>query len=83
MTMASKEMIDFAKKELTSIVMCLANITEETKASQISSDIVNVIDWNNSALMHKGLSWMAKNYLMKQNLIQNFIVAMYFIRIAV
>lgn len=69
MTTVSKEMIDFAKNELTVIVMRLANITEEAKASKISGDIVNVIDWNNSALMHKGLSWMAKNYLMKQNMI--------------
>ena len=69
MTMVSNEMVNFAKKELTSIVMRLANITEEAKASQISGDIVNAIDWNNSALMHKGVSWMAKNYLMKQNMI--------------
>lgn len=69
MTTVSSEMIAFAKKELTSIVMRLTNITEETKVNQISSDIVNVIDWNNSALMHKGLSWIAKNYLVKQNMI--------------
>lgn len=69
MTAVSKEMIDFAEKELTVIVMRLANITEEGKASKISGDIVNVIDWNNSALMHKGLSWIAKNYLAKQNII--------------
>ena len=70
MNTINKEMIDFAKKELTFIVMRLANITEESKAEQISGDIVKVIDWNNSALMHKGLSWMAKNYLMKQNMIR-------------
>lgn len=69
MNMVNKEMIDFARKELTSIVMRLANITEEDKANQISGDIVKVIDWNNSALMHKGLSWMAKNYLITQNII--------------
>lgn len=69
MTTVSKEMLDFAKKELTAIVMRLANIPEEDKASQISRDIVKVIDWNNSALMHKGLSWMAKSYLTQQNLI--------------
>lgn len=69
MTTISNEMIEFVQKELTSIVMQLTNITEEAKASQISCDIVNVIDWNNSALMHKGLSWMAKNYLMKQDMI--------------
>ena len=69
MTTVSREMIDFAKKELTVIVMRLANITEEAKAGKISSDIVNAIDWDNSALMHKGLSWMAKNYLTGQNII--------------
>lgn len=62
-------MVEFAKKELTSIVMRLANITEEAKANQISNEIVKATDWNNSALMHKGLSWMAKNHLMKQNMI--------------
>ena len=69
MTTVSNEMAEFVQKELPSIVMRLANITEETKASQISGDIVKIIDWNNSALMHKGLSWKAKNYLMKQNII--------------
>lgn len=69
MNTVSTEMVEFAKKELTSIVMRLANITEEAKANQISSEIVKATDWNNSALMHKGLSWMAKNYLMKQNMI--------------
>jgi len=69
MTTVSNEMVEFVKQELTPIVMRLTNITEEVEASQISSDIVNVIDWNNSALMHKGLSWMAKNYLVTQNMI--------------
>ncbi len=68
MTTVSNEMVEFAKKELTSIIMRLVNTIEESKASQISNDIVKVIDWNNSALMHKGLSWMAKNYLIQQNM---------------
>lgn len=50
-------------------VYCYAMMkTEESQASQVSDDIVKVIDWNNSALMHKGLSWIAKNYLMKRNM---------------
>lgn len=69
MTTVSNEMTEFAKKELTSIIMRLSNSMEESKANQISDDIVKVIDWNNSALMHKGLSWMAKNYLVQQNMI--------------
>lgn len=60
-------MNEFARKELTSIVMRLTKV-QEPQASQVSDDIVKVIDWNNSALMHKGLSWIAKNYLMKRNM---------------
>ena len=69
MITVSKEYIDFAQKELTSIVMRFLNNIEEKKANQISKEIVKLIDWNNSALMHKGLSWMAKNYLVKQNML--------------
>ncbi len=69
MTMVNNEMIGFARKELISIVMQLANTIEENKASQISNEIIGAIDWNNSALMHKGLSWMAKNYLIQQNIL--------------
>lgn len=61
--------IEYAKEELASIVMQLANITEKSKAMQISNDIVTVVDWKNPALMHKGLSWMAKNYLITQNMV--------------
>lgn len=69
MITANKNMNEYVKEELVSIVMRLTNITEESKARKISNDIANVIDWSNSALMHKGLSWMAKNYLIKQNMI--------------
>lgn len=67
MRTTNKTMNEFARKELTSIVMRLTK-TEEPQASQVSDDIVKVIDWNNSALMHKGLSWIAKNYLIKRNM---------------
>ena len=65
----NNEMLIFVKKELTSIVMTLLGTIEENNAAKISNEILNVIDWNNSALMHKGLSWMAKNYLVQQNMI--------------
>lgn len=68
MTTVNKKYIDFTERELTSIVMRFLNTIEESKASQISKEIVKLIDWNDSALMHKGLSWMVKNYLMKQNM---------------
>lgn len=69
MTTANKEFIEFTERELTVIVLHFINTIEENKASQISKEIVKLIDWNNSALMHKGLSWMVKNYLIKENLV--------------
>lgn len=69
MTTVSNETIESARIELVSIIMRLVNTIEEGKASQIANDIVRLIDWNNSALMHKGLSWMAKNYLIQHNVL--------------
>lgn len=46
MNTVSTEMVEFAKKELTSIVMRLANITEEAKAKQISNEIAEVAEQN-------------------------------------
>lgn len=68
-TTVSKNIIDYAEKELTFIVMRFITTIEENKASQIAKEIVKLIDWNNSTLMHKGLSWMAKNYLIQQNML--------------
>lgn len=62
MNVQNDEMIDCEKKELTSIVMRLTNVTED-EARQISNEIANAIDWDDLALMEKGLSWMVKNYL--------------------
>ena len=39
---------------------------EENRANRIAEEILQVVDWNSSALMHKGFSWMAKNYLNQQ-----------------
>ena len=65
MNTVNREFIEFAEKEITSIISAI----EERKAIQIAKEIVDLIDWNDSALMHKGFSWMAKNYLMQRNMI--------------
>lgn len=69
MTMVNNETLQFAKKELFSIVTHLVNPIDEIKARKISDEIIEKIDWSNSDLMHKGLSWMAKNYLIQQEMI--------------
>ena len=65
MITVSKEFVDYAEKELVSIIKRFVNTIEETKASQIAKEIVVSTDWNNSALMHKGLSWM--QYMSEDN----------------
>lgn len=66
--MISKDFVAYTETELTSIIMRFVGAIEESKAKQIAKEIIDLIDWNNSALMHKGLSWMAKDYLVKRNM---------------
>ena len=69
MITTDKEFFDLAKKELVTCVMRFSKNLEEKRANGIAEEILQTVDWDNSVLMHKGLSWMAKNYLKKQNLI--------------
>lgn len=69
MITTSKEFLEFAKKELATCIMRFSKNIEENKANGIAEEILQVVDWNSSALMHKGFSWMAKNYLNQQKMI--------------
>ena len=62
----SKEFLGFAKKELATCIMRFSKNIEKNKANGIAEEILQVIDWNSSALMHKSFSWIAKNYLNQQ-----------------
>lgn len=63
MIVVDKKFIDFTEKEVAKNVKYYANVLSDERANEIAKDIVKLIDWNNSALMHKGLSWITKNYL--------------------
>ena len=66
MIIMNKEFFEFAKKELVTCIMRFTKDIEENRANRIAEEILQVVDWNSSALMHKGFSWMAKNYLNQQ-----------------
>lgn len=66
MIIMNKEFFEFAKKELVICIMRFTKDIEENRANRIAEEILQVVDWNSSALMHKGFSWMAKNYLNQQ-----------------
>ena len=70
MSTVNKEFIDFVQTEMTKEVLRFSKESlDDTAAACISKDIVAKIDWQNSALMHKGLSWIAKNYLQQMQLV--------------
>lgn len=64
MITVNKDFMDFTEKEMTNqLIRFSKESLKEDEAKVMAKDIVKKIDWNNSALMHKGLSWIAKNYL--------------------
>ena len=64
-TTVSKKFIEFAKQEIMSVVMELTRTIDEFEASKIADDVLSVIDWTNSALMHKGFFSITERYLIK------------------
>ncbi len=63
-TTVDRTFLDFAEKEIKAQMMMLSKKPiEEFEAEKLAKEVVRKIDWNNSALMHKGMSWIAKNYL--------------------
>lgn len=68
MSTINKDFLDSVEKELTNNIVDLSNF-DVSKAGQIAKEIIKIIDWNDSTLMHKGLLWITKNYLIKRKMI--------------
>ena len=67
---ANKSFVDFAEKEMQAqIIKFTKNRMLEEKSKELAREVVSIVDWNDSTLMHKGLSWIAKNFLIRKNLI--------------
>ena len=68
MNVIDRKFLDYAEKEMTTELVRFSNGTLDTvKSTELAKMAVSEIDWSNSALMHKGISWIAKNYLEKLN----------------
>ena len=68
MNTIDEKFINQAIKEMTTELVRFSNGTLDTvKSTELAKLIVSEIDWSNSALMHKGISWIAKSYLEKLN----------------
>lgn len=69
MVVGNKEFLAFVEKEVAENVKYYINGVSTKRADEIAKDIVKLIDWDSSALMHKGLSWITQNYLKLNGLI--------------
>lgn len=70
-TMVNKSFVEFVEKEMqVQILRFTKNSILEEKAKELAKEIVSIIDWNDSTLMHKGLSWIAKNFLIRKKIIE-------------
>lgn len=71
-TTVSKPFVEFAEKEIQiQILRFTKNSILEEKSKELAKEVVSIIDWDDSALMHKGLSWIAKNFLIRKKIIES------------
>ena len=52
-----------AKEEIIRTIQDNYSVVSYDEASKIAEDLIEKIDWDDSALMHKGIAWITKSYL--------------------
>lgn len=65
----SKEFLQLAKNEIKKCIFDLNDCLSDDKADNLAENILKLIDWSNSALMHKGFYYLTSTYLKKNNLL--------------
>ncbi|MEE0929921.1 MAG: hypothetical protein UIM53_02840 [Acutalibacteraceae bacterium] len=58
-----EKFLKLARREIADELVFFSEDVKEDEAAQIANELVEKIDWNNKALMHKGFSWIAIRYL--------------------
>lgn len=62
----SEKALLIAKEEIIRTVQKINPDTTYEEASDLAAELIDIIDWDNSALMHKGISWITEFYLKSQ-----------------
>lgn len=62
----SEKVLQVAKDEILRTIKTHYTAIPEQEALQLSEELLNAIDWNNPALMHKSISWITHFYLRKR-----------------
>lgn len=59
----SEKCLQSARDRVAKIILFELPETSEQKAESMAKQIVAEIDWDNEALMHKGLTWITERWL--------------------
>lgn len=62
----SDKVLEVAKNEILRTIKTHYTGISEEDALRLSSELLEVIDWDNPALMHKSISWITCVYLQKR-----------------
>ena len=62
----SDKVLQVAKNEILSTIKTHYTEISDEDALRLSDELLEVIDWNNPALMHKSISWITRFYLQKR-----------------
>lgn len=64
----SEKALRLAQAELQKAFMRFCPDIAEQTAEELAAKAVSQIEWDNPALMHKDLNWIAKDYLRTQKI---------------
>lgn len=62
----SDKVLQVAKNEILRTIKTHYTEISDEDALRLSDELLEVIDWNNPALMHKSISWITRFYLQKR-----------------
>ena len=66
----SEKVLELARDEILQTIQKAYPDITLVEAQGLSDELLNSIDWSNSALMHKSISWITNFYLQNQVLRQ-------------
>ena len=64
--MMSEKALKLAKDEILRAIQSTYSDISTDEAQSLSEELLDAIDWDNSALMHKSIAWITKFYLQRK-----------------
>lgn len=62
----SEKVLEIAKRRIKQVFVCCKPELSQSQLDDLADSAIAKIDWDNPALMHKGLNWIAQEFLASQ-----------------